>query len=111
MRRLGSFIDRVIRALFRVVAYAFAFDLVVLGAHGIYVYSSRLEVLFGVKTQQLFLVVNAPAFKSSIMWMSDKAFQSWIIPAVFVAAGILLWKFEVDVEYFIFRKIPNMLRY
>jgi hypothetical protein len=63
----------------------------ILGAHGIVVYSSKLEALFK-NPQKLFLEIEVPeAFRGTIEWMSLKGIQSWIIPAVFIAIGVVFW--------------------
>jgi hypothetical protein len=63
----------------------------ILGTHGIMVYSSKLEALFK-DPQKLFLEIEVPeAFRGTIEWMSLKGIQSWIIPAVFIAIGIVFW--------------------
>jgi hypothetical protein len=61
----------------------------VLGAHGIVAYSSNMEAL-SKDPQKLFLEIEVPeAFRGTIEWMSN--LQSWIIPAVFIAIGIVFW--------------------
>jgi hypothetical protein len=62
---------------------------VVYGAHGIVVYASKLEALFK-DPEKLFLEIEVPeAFRGAIEWMTVKGLQSWIIPAVFIAIGIV----------------------
>jgi hypothetical protein len=110
MKKVGSFLDRFIRTIFRIAVYLGAIALIVLGAHGVYVYTSRIEVFFGAQTTKLFLTMTVPMpVQKTVTWMSGKGFESWIIPAVFIVGGILLWKFEAEIEYFIFRRIPNTL--
>jgi len=59
-----------------------------LGAHGLYVYLSRLELLFGADTGKLFLTWGMPGrLGVTVMWMSSKAIQSWFIPVVFLIVG------------------------
>jgi hypothetical protein len=42
--------------------------------------------------QYLFLEIEVPeAFRGIIEWMSLKGIQSWIIPAVFIAIGLVFW--------------------
>jgi len=63
----------------------------VFGAHGVVVYSSKMEIFFK-DPQALFLEIEVPeAFREAIEWMSLKGLQSWIIPAVFIAIGIAFW--------------------
>lgn len=112
MGKLGAFLDRLIRFIFRIAVYLLSIGIVILGSHGLYVYASRIEVLFGAITHKLFLTMNTPAlFHAMINWMSIKGFESWIIPTAFIIVGVIIWKFEVDIEYFVFRKIPNSLRF
>ena len=71
---------------------------VVFGAHGLVVYFSRLEALFK-DPQSLFLEIEVPeAFRGAIEWMTIKGFQSWVIPAVFVAIGIGLWMLQSNIR-------------
>jgi hypothetical protein len=110
MKNVGKFLDRLIRSIFRIVVYLVAIGLVILGAHGVYTYTSRLEIMFGAQQKELFLTMKVPLkFQGMVGWMSIKGFESWIIPAIFIVGGILLWKFETEIEYFIFRKIPNII--
>lgn len=68
---------------------------IVLGAHGIYVYASRLEVLFGAEPSKLFFAVTMPAgLRDVVEWMSVKGFESWLIPAAFIAIGIGIWYWQ-----------------
>jgi hypothetical protein len=63
----------------------------IMGSHGIVVYASKLEVLFK-DPQKLFLEIEVPeAFRGTVEWMTLKGFQSWIIPALFLAVGIAFW--------------------
>jgi hypothetical protein len=63
----------------------------VFGAHGIVVYASKLEVLFK-DPRKLFLEIEVPeTFRGTVEWMTWKGFQSWIIPALFIAVGIVFW--------------------
>lgn len=65
---------------------------VILGAHGIYVYFSRLEVLLGADAEKLFLAWPMPGpFANAVEWSSRKGFQSWFIPAIVIGTGIALW--------------------
>jgi len=64
---------------------------VVLGAHGLYVYFSRLELLFGGEADKLFLAFEVPIRLTPVVeWMSLKGLQSWFIPAVFVVVGLII---------------------
>ena len=65
--------------------------LVILGAHGLYVYFSRIEVLFGGGWHKLLLSFEMPSgLVPVIEWMSFKGFESWFIPAVFVVVGLII---------------------
>lgn len=63
---------------------------VVLGAHGLYVYFSRLELLFGADAEMLFMSFAVPGrLGDTVAWMSVKGLQSWFIPvAVFVGGWV-----------------------
>jgi hypothetical protein len=68
-----------------IIGVAFA----IYGAHGILVYTSKPEAL-SKDPQQLFLAIEMPeAFRGALEWMTEKGLQSWIIPAVFIAIGIV----------------------
>ena len=69
---------------------------IVLGAHGLYVYFSRVEVfLFGGEAQKLFLTFEVPMrLREAVMWMSAKGIQSWFIPAAVLAGGIIVWNYS-----------------
>lgn len=65
---------------------------IVLGAHGVYVYFSPLELLFGGEAAKLFLALEVPVgLQDPIEWMSWKSFESWFIPAVFISIGLAIW--------------------
>jgi hypothetical protein len=74
---------------------------IILGAHGIYVYSSisglnifeLAEVASGGPlSHKLFLSIGVPSwFQSSVCWMSIRGVQSWVIPAIIVVAGSFLF--------------------
>jgi len=67
---------------------------VVLGAHGLYVYFSRLEFLFGAEVSKLFMTWSIPGrLGGTVLWMSSKALQSWFIPAVTFVGGwaVMSW--------------------
>lgn len=68
---------------------------IVLGAHGIWVYFSRLELLLGGEASKLFLALEVPVkLQTAIEWMSFKGLQSWFIPAVFIVLGLVLWHWQ-----------------
>jgi hypothetical protein len=105
-------LDHFIRVIFRLVVYITGTGLVVLGAHGLYVYFSRLSVLFGASIEKLFFEIPLPLQLSKVVeWFSVKGFESWFVPVVSLLVGALLWWQEEEIEYFIFRKIPNIFRY
>lgn len=68
--------------------------LTLLGAHGLFVYSSRWEAMWsGVigTADKLFFALSVPPWLDShVYWMSNKGFQSWFIPIVALAFGVLL---------------------
>ena len=68
---------------------------IVLGAHGLYVYFSRLELMFGGEASKLFLSLDVPIrLHSMVEWMSVKGLQSWFIPAVILAGGIIVFNYS-----------------
>jgi len=68
---------------------------IVLGIHGLYVYFSRLELLFGGEASKLFLSVDMPIrLQGAVEWMSIKGVQSWFIPAAVLVGGILVWNYS-----------------
>jgi hypothetical protein len=72
---------------------------IVLGAHGIWVYFSRLELLFGAEAAKLFLAIGIPVrLRAPIEWMSMKGLQSWFIPAVFIVVGLLIWQWQTRID-------------
>ncbi|MFC1897060.1 hypothetical protein ACFLX8_00610 [Chloroflexota bacterium] len=81
---------------------------VVLGAHGLYVYSSRLELLFGSEADKLFLAFEVPIRLVPIVeWMSYKGLQSWFIPTVLVVVGLIVgsWGWSIRGGSNILRKL------
>jgi len=71
---------------------------IVLGAHGVYVYFSRLELLFGGEASKLFLALEVPVrLQAPIEWMSFKGLQSWFIPAVFIFIGLVIWYWQSNI--------------
>lgn len=72
---------------------------VILGAHGLYVYFSPAEVIFGAKDiRDLFLAWDAPSqLDGMIEWAGIKGFQSWFIPACLIVAGIFLWYWQTKI--------------
>jgi len=72
---------------------------IVLGAHGVYVYFSRLELLFGGEAYKLFLAIEVPIrLQAPIEWMSLKGLESWFIPAVFIFIGLIIWYWQSSIE-------------
>ena len=81
---------------------------VVLGSHGLYVYFSRLELLFGGEADKLFLTFEMPVRLVPVVeWMSYKGLQSWFIPAVFVVVGLIIrsWGWGISVGSNVLRKL------
>ena len=76
----------------RVALAVTGFVVMVLGVHGLIVYFSRLEVLFGSDPRKSFLAIDMPSgLQSWVEWMSIKGLQSWGIPVVFIVIAVLLW--------------------
>lgn len=81
---------------------------VILGSHGLYVYFSPLELLFGGGADKLFLAFELPSWiVPAVEWMSLKGLQSWFIPAVFVFIGLVVgWlALRIGGGYNILRKL------
>jgi len=67
----------------------------VLGAHGLYVYFYRLELIFGGEATKLFLTWEAPIrLQDTVVWMSFKGVQSWFIPVAFLVVGIVVFNYS-----------------
>ncbi len=71
--------------------------LFLLGLHGAYIYLSLWETLFsaalgsGAPLMKLFLVIGVPPpLSTSVLWMSTKGVQSWIMPVVALLVGYWL---------------------
>lgn len=72
---------------------------IVLGAHGVWVYFSRLELLFGGEASRLFLALEVPVrLGTAIEWMSFKGLQSWFIPALFIVLGLVIWHWQNKID-------------
>jgi hypothetical protein len=83
----------------RVVLVVAGFVAMVLGVHGLVVYFSRWEILFGSDPLRLFLAIDMPSgLRSWVEWMSIKGFQSWGVPVVFIIIAILLWYAQSRIE-------------
>lgn len=72
---------------------------ILLGAHGIWVYFSRLELLLGGEASKLFLAIEVPVrLRTAIEWMSFKGLQSWFIPVVFIVIGLVIWHWQSKID-------------
>jgi hypothetical protein len=84
---------------------------IVLGAHGIWVYFSRLELLFGGEASKLFLALEVPIrLRTVIEWMSLKGLQSWFIPAAFIVIGLVIWHWQSRIDVSDVVDVPRWLR-
>lgn len=82
----------------KIVIIVAALISIILGVHGVWVYFSRLEVLFGGNSEKLFLGIELPQrLEPMISWMSMKGFQSWVIPVVFILVGLALWGLQSNI--------------
>ncbi len=84
----------------KVVLLCISIVAVALGSHGLYVYFSRLELLFGGEAGKLFLSFGMPIRLVPVVeWISLKGLQSWFIPAVFVVVGLVIgsWGWRIHV--------------
>jgi len=85
--------------------------MVILGVHGIYVYFSLVDLIFGFGATwpKLFLAIPMPGgLQGCVLWMTGKGAQSWFIPAVFLAAGILLWSCRNRITRAIIQMVRKM---
>jgi len=68
-----------------------AIGLILLGVHGLWVYFSRVEAV-GENMAKLFLAIQMPAwFQNIVEWVSMQGVNFWLVPAAFIAGGVLLW--------------------
>jgi len=81
---------------------------VILGAHGLYIYFSRVEFIFsGKDPTDLFMAIGVPTwFGGMVEWATIKGLQSWFIPGCLVAGGIFLWYLQSNVPAY-FSGIPR----
>lgn len=65
---------------------------VILGAHGLYVHFSILELILEAKNPaDLFLALDVPSqLDGAVTWVSMKGLESWFIPAGLVVVGLIL---------------------
>jgi hypothetical protein len=88
----------VLRLPVKIILLLASIIVIVLGAHGIWVYFSSLELLFGAPASKLFLTLGVPLkLRPIVEWMSIKGFQSWFIPTAFVVLGIVLWQIQARI--------------
>lgn len=66
--------------------------LIILGAHGLYVYANPFQM--GADLGKLFMTLDLQIAEISkvIRWMSVSATYSWIMPAAFLVMGYFLMK-------------------
>jgi hypothetical protein len=106
--RRGGGVLRLPTKLILICASIFA---IVLGAHGVWVYFSRLELLFGGEASKLFLELEVPIrLQAPIEWMSLKGLQSWFIPAVFIVIGLVIWYWQSRIDVGDIVNVPRWLR-
>lgn len=78
-----------------IVLGAIGFLGMLLGAHGVYVYFNRLDLILSGEGSKLFLVINMPArLKEPVMWASARGLQSWLIPLMIFLAGLWIFNFS-----------------
>ena len=66
-----------------------------MGAHGIYVYFNRLDLILGGEGAKLFLAIDVPIrLRDLVMWSSARGLQSWIIPALVFLAGLWIFNYS-----------------
>lgn len=77
----------------------------VLGSHGIYTYFSRVELLFSGNIDmayKLYFSIDVPIRLSGMVyWMSNKAIESWVIPACIMIGGYILFQYSGITTLFI----------
>ena len=85
---------------------------VVIGAHGLYIHFSTIELLFGGKNpSDLFLAVDVPHWLDGIIeWSSLKGFESWVIPAIIIIAGLVVSGAGLEMETYQRFSISGLLR-
>jgi hypothetical protein len=71
----------------------------ILGAHGVYVYFNRLDLVFelfsGGEGAKLFLALDVPErMKDMVIWASARGMQSWIIPVLIFIAGLVVFNYS-----------------
>ena len=66
-----------------------------LGAHGVYVYFSRVGLFFGGEGTKLFLMLDVPIrIQDLVLWASYKGLQSWFIPMVIFVVGLAVFSYS-----------------
>ena len=88
-----------IHMIARVMLVIAGFVVMILGIHGLIVYFSRWEIVFGADPLKLFLAIDMPSGVDSwVEWMSIKGIQSWGIPVVFIVIAVLLWYAQSQIK-------------
>jgi len=82
-----------------------------LGTHGLWVYFNAIEVFFGKDPEKLYLSIEVPIrLQPIIYWMSYRGLHSWILPAVFVVIGFVLWYWQSRIGTGNFTRLLKRLR-
>jgi hypothetical protein len=65
---------------------------VILAAHGLCVYFSDIDTLYGDRNPaDLFLVVNIPGWLDGVIeWASAQGFESWYTPVILLIVGVFV---------------------
>jgi len=90
---------KMLRLPIKLALVAASITSMILGGHGVWVYFSRLELLFGGEANKLFLSLPVPIrIQPLIEWMSLKGLQSWFIPIGFIVLGLILWGWQSNIR-------------
>ena len=78
--------------MLRIPVGLFGLWLIVLAAHGLHIHFSWWEALWAAASgDKLFLTIGVPSpLDSWVFWMSNKGFQSWVIPLLVGMGGVYL---------------------
>ena len=94
-----------IKWLFKILALA----IISLGAHGMYIWWNRFELLNNVglfgylnlpaalegKAEKLFTIWELPqVLQPFVVWMTMRGIEAWIMPILCIVGGIMLWNWQ-----------------
>ena len=68
---------------------------IAMGAHGVYVYFNRLDLILGGEGAKLFLAIDVPIrLRDLVIWSSVRGLQSWIVPVLIFLAGLWIFNYS-----------------